>query len=63
MKASKLKKDEEETVEEVAAPHRPATALEEVKEGGKLAAHTALRVAHTLRKLYTLTSPSFSRKV
>ena len=38
MKASKLKKDEEETVEEVAAPHCPHC-LEEVKEGATRCPH------------------------
>lgn len=38
MKASKLKKDEEEAVEEVAAPHCPHC-LEEVKEGATRCPH------------------------
>lgn len=38
MKASKLKKDEEEAVEEVAAPHCP-NCLEEVKEGATRCPH------------------------
>ena len=40
MKASKLKKDEEEAVEEVAAPHCPHC-LEEVKEGATGSPHCA----------------------